>query len=147
MANIADTLSGLRGGEVNPLRPKFIRAKTPGASEVKSNYKATTSASTTRGTAVNPTSGTAIRLLSVNILTVSSTVAVFEVYFGTGAGITNNLASAVAIAVLDTDNIPEAFYNWPDGGGPIGDVDEVLSIRTQTDITTSGVIITHYREE
>ena len=118
-----------------------------GASEVKSHYHLTASDSTTRVTLITPTSGKKIRVISVSMLSFSSTLILFEVYFGTGANITSDASKVVAIGIFDRDLYANLFASWADGGGPVGAADEVLSFRTHIDVGVSGWVAVHYREE
>jgi prolyl-tRNA synthetase len=122
-------------------------AITLAASEVKAERGTTGGTSTTRVTVITPTSGKKIRVISLTMYSASSTVANFEVYFDTGANFASDTTKGIAIMRLkDTDERKFAL-SWPDGGGPIGAVDDVLSLRTSVDIAGNGVIMVHYREE
>ena len=118
-----------------------------GASEVKTARKRTVDNSTTRVTLITPTSGKKIRVTSVNVWTASATETTFEVYFGTGAEIATNFGSEIMDARLDTGVLNAFGMVWPDGGGPVGAADEVLSIRTDGNITILGSFLVVYREE
>lgn len=118
-----------------------------GASEVKTARKTTVSNSTTRVTMATPTSGKKIRILSVRSSSKSATATPFEIYFGTGANITTNAGKEVDNPNLDLTDQPNAFASWPDGAGPVGAADDVVSLRTEDDITTTGRVIVSYREE
>ena len=60
-------------------------AAMPGASEVKRAYKGSVSDSTTRVTIFTPTSGKKIRIISIDISTLTPTAALVEIYLGTAA--------------------------------------------------------------
>ncbi len=124
-----------------------VNAYADGASEIMTGYLRTATNSAVRATIATPASGKKIRLVSVGVYTLSATGTEFHVYFGTGSAITTNPSSAVALPLLDTDHNPAFFLSWPDGAGPVGAVDEVLSGRTGADITTNGWFLVHYREE
>ncbi len=136
-------------GMINLLGPLFTRAFKPGASEVKSILKLTASNSTTRATIITPTSGKRVRIISCAVTTSQGNPEHYEVYFGTGAGITNTLANAILLCVLSLTIGDHNFgQEWPDGGGPLGAVDEVVSIRTgDSNISALGKFTIHYREE
>ena len=119
----------------------------PGASEVKTVRLTTGATSTTVSTELTPTSGKKVRVISIDLVTDSATAANFEVYFGTGANITSNAGKEIVETRLDTDNVPFFTKTWPDGGGPVGAADDVVSIRTSADIGTGGFGILTYREE
>ncbi len=134
-------------GFINLLGPLFTRAFKPGASEVKAARLTTVSSSVTRATVFTPTSGKKVRIVSVQLANASTTGTIFWVYFDTGAAITTNPGKEIANAYLDLDTVPSWALSWPDGAGPVGDVDDVVSLRTNVDIATTGMIIVHYREE
>ncbi len=116
-------------------------------SEVKTLYVATSGTSTTKATAITPTTGKKVRLISVQAVSASATAANFEVYFSTGANITSTPAKAIFLANLDTDTRPYEGISWPAGCGPVGAVNDVVSIRTSADITTNGAFVFTYKEE
>ena len=134
-------------GFINLLGPLFTRAFRPGASEVKSVLKTTASNSTTRVTVLTPTSGKKVRIISCHARSGSTTGTGIEVYFATGATILTNAGKEIVETVLDITDMPSIFLVWPDGGGPVGAVDEVISLRTGADITNNVVVVIHYREE
>ena len=119
-----------------------------GASEVKATRGKTVGPSTTRLTALTPTSGKKVRIISVSLQLASGTVALFAVYFGTGATIATDVTKAID-EVHPLSNATQGGHHreWPDGAGPVGAVDDVVSIKTDTDITTNGFFMIHYREE
>lgn len=123
------------------------RAFKATASEVKAVRHKTATNSSTRATVLTPTSGKRIRVISVQISSSSTTIVLSEMYFDTGADITTNAGKEVVYYILDADPPQNFSLAWPDGGGPIGGVDEVLSYRTSADITTSHNVLVHYREE
>lgn len=118
-----------------------------GASEVIAVHYVGVNPSTTRATIATPTAGKKIRLLSVQLAMTSTVISRFEVYFGTGADITTTPAKAVLDVILDVDFWPSFFAAWPDGAGPVGAVDDVLSFRTSANTSTDARIIVLYREE
>jgi hypothetical protein len=123
-------------------------AAMPGASEVKSIIKATATDSSVRATAITPTSGKKVRIISVVMVSLSTTAVQFGIHFGTGATILTTPANAIALADLDRDApVPNAHQEWPDGAGPVGAADAVVSIRTSADIGSNGLVLIHYREE
>jgi len=122
-----------------------VSAATPGASEVKSLI-ATITSSTSRATMITPTSGTRVRVISASIYSDSATPTDAEIYFGTGSHIGVNTTTVIYETETDADNLPVPNITWPDGGGPVGAVDAVVSIRT-TDSVDFARFIMHYREE
>lgn len=124
------------------------RAFKAGASDVKSVRAVSVSDSTSRVTIITPTSGKRVRIISVSLAHRSTTAVLDEIYFGTGANIGTTPANAIFEAFLDIDTgANNAATTFPDGGGPIGDVDEVVSMVTSANITTNLTAIVHYREE
>jgi len=122
-----------------------VSAATVGASEVTSKWYENVS-STSRVTLITPTSGKKVRIISAEVLSTSSNLAALEVYFGTGANITTTAANAIYEATTDADHTPSSIGVWPDGGGPVGAVDEVVSIRANASVNSNRFIV-HYREE
>lgn len=125
----------------------YVNVKATGASEVKSLRAQTSAPSNTRATAITPTSGKKVRIISVECLNVSATGTRLELYFGTGTSIGINPTKAIVSPHLDVDFEPNYGQSWPDGGGPVGDAGEVVSIRTGADLGANSVCIIHYREE
>jgi len=119
----------------------------PGASDVKATRKLTVAASSTRVTLLTPTTGKKVRVLYVFLITESGTVTQFELYFGTGANIGTDVTKYVLESLLDLIDLPSIQVGFLDGGGPVGAVDEVVSMRTAADISSSGTFAILYREE
>lgn len=119
----------------------------PGASGVLTIRLLSVSDSTTRVTIITPTVGTRVRILSVRTKTQSTTGTNFETYFGTGANIGTTAANAIFEPRLDADLHFNDGQGWPDGGGPVGEVDEVVSARTTSNISGDGTWLIAYREE
>lgn len=73
-------------------------------------------------------------------------------YFGTGANLLTNPASAIFHAYLaaaevgDEVNNPSGSIVFPDGAGPIGAVGEIVSMRTSEDVSTGSTFTIVYRE-
>ena len=123
-----------------------VRVAPVGAGEVTSVYDRT-STSATRATVLTPTSGKKIRVVSVVIGFNSNTLTNIEVYFGTGANITTNAGKEVGYYTMDADAARAAsIQSWPDGGGPIGAADDVLSVRGDGANGTTAILVI-YREE
>ncbi len=124
-----------------------INAYRDGASEIKSVRKTTISDSTNRATVFTPTSGKKIRLVSIQVMTATATETLMEIYFGTGTTIATNAGKEV----INVGMVPDVLRNfamvWPDGGGPLGATNDVLSVRTSANISTAGYILSQYREE
>ena len=117
----------------------------PGASEVLS-VRLRAAASSTRATVLTPTSGKAIRIISIEVNYDNTSGLLIEVYFGTGANIGTNAGKEISEGVYDRDDFHNHRVSWPDGGGPVGAVDDVLSIRSTVATGNTGIIV-HYREE
>lgn len=118
----------------------------PGASEVKA-VRQTISNSSTVVTAATPTSGKKIRIISVIINYDSTTATAAEVYFDTGANIASDELKAIGEAFMLSPDNQTASFTWPDGAGPVGAVDDVLSVREGTAVTATLSFVIHYREE
>ena len=119
----------------------------PGASAVKVKVRRTASDSSTRATVITPSSGKKIRVIGVAVMSDTSSVNNHEVYFGTGANILSDTSKAIYMTGVDVDSHIATSQPFPDGGGPIGAADEVLSHRTGGNITTGHHTIITYREE
>ena len=122
-------------------------AAMPGASEVKSDRYTTASDSSVRATFLTPTSGKKIRITSIINNNSSATSAIIELYFGTGATLATDGTKAISQVRLDLTDQPSIVHAWPDGGGPVGATDDVVSIRTDADLTTNVRLVVQYREE
>ena len=128
-----------------------VAAATVGASEV-TTVRASRQSSTTVATIITPASGKRVRIISVNMSILDGANMEAEIYFGDGA----NIATTPANAIWDysmrrkTDNafaLVSDSFGWPDGGGPVGDVDEVVSHRAGISVSTTVYTIIHFREE
>ena len=115
---------------------------------VKTYYKATASDSTTKVTLVTPTSTKKIRVLSMQASSSSTAGALFEAFFHTGTDITTTPTNAIFASWLDADlNTGEAHMNWAGDAGPLGESDEVVSMRTSANVSSAGHFVIVYREE
>ena len=121
-------------------------AAMPGASEILS-VRQTISNSTTVATAATPTSGKKIRIISVIINYDSTSATAAEVYFDTGANIASDETKAIAEAFMVSPEFRQVSFVWPDGAGPVGAVDDVLSVREGTGVVATLSFVIHYREE
>ncbi len=122
----------------------YERNYPEGASEVKT-VRATNTSSTTRATALTPTSGKKVRVISVNIAFNGATSNGLEVYFGTGANI--GTTGGKEITEAHQAAIGPVFEAWPDGAGPVGAVDDVVSIRGTASVAEDVELTLVYREE
>ena len=119
-----------------------------GASEVTAQRSGTTSDSTTRATVFTPATGKKARIIAVSMFTTNTTAAAFEVYFGTGANISTDETKIIFEAWLDVDGVQSnAHIVFPNGDGPVGAVDDVVSIRTSANLGADGIVNVIYREE
>jgi hypothetical protein len=125
----------------------YINAKATGAGEVKATRYRSLAPSTTRQTIITPTSGTAVRIVAVSISHTIDTTALDQIYFGLGSSIAADPAKAIMQALLKITIEMNAFMAWPDGAGPVGAVDDVVSLITDVDVTTAVSGVIHYREE
>lgn len=124
----------------------YVNAKATDAGEVKTARDRIAS-STTRATLATPASGKKIRVLSIRIAFAGATGQSVEVYFGTGADITTTPGKEVDEARNAQANYTIPPMMWPDGGGPVGAADDVLSIRCALDIAETVQFLAVYREE
>ena len=114
---------------------------------IKTFFKNTASDSTSRATLVTPTSGKKIRVISIQCANSSAATAIFEVYFDTGTTIASDATKAIFVTMLLTGTQLHDGMVWSPGSGPLGDVNDVVSIRTSADVGTSGWFVIVYREE
>ena len=115
---------------------------------IKQTTVAVAATSATRHLLLTPTSGLAIRIISVQIVTRGLTTNPDRVgvYFGTGAAYTTTPANAIGEAVPGTTGA--SFIGpWHVGEGPIGAKDAVVSgiTETETELALRYTIV--YQEE
>jgi len=115
--------------------------------ETKTIFLATVSDSTDDVAIITPAAAKRVRVHSIFMNTASATAAQFEVYFGVAAAITTVPANAIAACTLDTDTQAFETVQFSDREGPLGDIGEVVSIRTSANITTNGNFTIVYHEE
>lgn len=125
----------------------LVRTLPHGVGEVQNIWKGLAGTSVDRATVVTPGSGLRIRVVSVAINDNGRDIdpGRVEVYFGTASVITNAVSKAVG--VYNPFGRGADVQGWPEGGGPIGDVDEVLSWRTLVEGDVKLSITVHWREE
>ena len=124
-----------------------VSPAVPGAGTVQGTRLAYVSNSTTRVTIITPGSGKKVRILSVGHAVNSTTLTINEVYFGTGANLNADESKVITAPWTDADLHFNVQMNWPDGAGPVGAADEVVSIRTSVNISGDGAVRIHWREE
>ena len=140
-----DRVRTLGGTSLDGLGQLSVSPAVPGAGVVANLY-VSISSTTTRQTFITPSSGKRIRIISASLAWDNSATALIGYYFGTGAAVATNPASAILAAQIDVDVNPYVSETWPDGSGPVGAVDEVVSGRAGSSAgSTYGVIV--YREE
>ena len=103
--------------------------------------------SVTRAAALTPTTGRRVRVISVSVLSDALTTAPGRVgvWFGTGAEYTTTVDNAIVGFAPGTTGFQS--QTWPDGDGPLGEVDEVVSWDTTTETETALFLTIVYREE
>ena len=104
--------------------------------------------SATRQTLLTPTTGLAVRIISVQIVTRGLTTNPDRVgvYFGTGAAYITTIANAIGEGVPGTTGA--SFIGpWHAGEGPIGAVNAVVSGITETETETTLRYTIVYQEE
>ena len=126
-------------------------AAIPGATAVFS-ARSTITSSTSRATLRTPASGLRIRIISINIEFVDAGNQIPEIYFGTGTNLDTTPANAIyrgASIPADATGVPHPTWHqsWPDGAGPVGAADAVLSIRCNTSSGAATGFTVHGREE
>ena len=126
-------------------RELYVRPSRRGASEVKTDFASHVSA--TKATKITPASGKKVRMIAIQCGTTDDTATNFEVYFGDGA----NIASVANTGILKIP-FPATIgerYNivWPDGAGPIGAANAVVSVRCDGAVSASILMTFQWREE
>ena len=109
--------------------------------------RVTKSSNTTRLALHAPATGKKIRVISAQMSFDHATALTGEIYFGTGANITTNTDKAVMQSLLDVADHPYVFASWAKGDGPVGGVNEDLSIRASASVAGILAFIIHFREE
>lgn len=100
-----------------------------------------------RETLVTPRKGYRLRLVRLQVIqTGADGRRTADVYFGTGTGLFTAPAKAVDLVVI-LNQSTASTRSWERGTGPIGLVDEVLSIRLAASGTTLHTAIVEYTEE
>lgn len=114
--------------------------------DVKSTVVTIGSTSNARATALTPTSGKAVRIISVEVSGKLSTAPDrVSIYFHTGSAYTTTPAKAIAQGFMGTTG--DFFRSWEVAKGPVGAVDDVVSWLTETETETGMELTIHYTEE
>jgi len=103
--------------------------------------------SVTRAAALTPSALRRVRVISVSTVSNGLTTAPGRVgvWFGTGAEYVTTADNAIVAFVPGTTGFQSMV--WPDGDGPLGEVDEVVSWNTTTETETALFLTIVYREE
>lgn len=142
-----DRLRTLGDVAVDGLGQLCTTPAVPGASVVTNIFFAY-GVDAQRKTIATPSAGTRIRIISMSILNSNVTGTSVEIYFGTGSSIGINPSKAAIDVRLEADIHPTETMVFPDGAGPVGAVDDVLSLRSQTILgANNGQVVIQYREE
>ena len=124
-----------------------VSAAVPGAGPLTALFT-NANPGTARATLITPTGGKRIRVVGViwsaRVSTASTDA---ELYFGTGAAITTTPAKAISTFTSHTSGAYSNSDNHPDGAGPVGAVDDVVSHRRTAASGDSINMIIFYREE
>lgn len=114
--------------------------------DIKSTVVTIGATSVNVATALTPTSGKAVRIVSVEVSGKLTTAPDrVGIYFGTGAAYTTTPANAISQGFMGTTG--GFFRSWEVGRGPVGDVDEVVSWITETETETGMELTIQYTEE
>lgn len=117
------------------------------AGEVQTLYKHLGAEGQARATLITPASGKKVRMVAVHVSWWGTGTAQYSVWFGT-ASFAANADKAIFVSLLDSTIGPLAeSLVWPDGGGPVGDADEVVSCRSPIEGSSSTVYMVQWREE
>ena len=118
----------------------------PGASDVKSIGIVVGATAVNRATVLTPSSGKKVRIISVEVAgSVTNAPDRVGIYFGTGAAYLTTAANVIAEGNIALDD--DFYRSWPDGGGPIGDADEVVSWISESECEATMDCTLQYREE
>jgi len=142
-----DRIRTLGAVSLNGLGQLSASPAVPGASVVKSLRLVAAASSTTRQTMITPTSGKRIRILSVWVVWPNTAGNDLNMYFGTGTTEDTTLTKIIFRARLSTNEDTNGSVQFPDGAGPVGAADEVLSVRNSISNSDNPQWAVHYREE
>ncbi len=118
----------------------------PGAGEVKMIAAAIGATSADRNTLLTPLSGKRVRVISVAVASNSAaTMDRISIWFGLGA----EYLTVPHRAIHEGNTTADGSFSivWPDGGGPLGLPDEVVSWTTETEADALINLTLVYREE
>lgn len=127
------------------------RRLTPGylddLTDTKFRFISDGSGSSSRTTLITPSTGRRLRVVRVAITQVNSDATHYaELYYGTGTDITTNSAKAIDFVKVPNEG-EGATRSWSRGTGPVGQKNEVLSLRWTIAPTSSHKIMVEYTEE
>lgn len=142
-----DPIRTLGDVALNGLGQLSVSLAIPGATVV-TNTDAVITNSATRATIVTPSAGRRVRVLGGCMTTNGATSKGTEVYFGTGASLPTDGAKGVFNGRIDVTDEQNNAFQFGDGSGPVGAVDEVLSVRCGTaDAGETVSFLVHTRDE
>ena len=138
------------------LRPRTARQDgqrrlTPGylvdLSDTKTTFDVGTSGSTSRITLLTPSTGMRLRIVRISVSQITTDGLHFlELFFGTATSLAGN--NNKAIDIIRVPDLGQAgTRTWARGTGPLGEKNEVLSIRWITSPATQHKTIIEYTEE
>ena len=143
-----DRIRTLGGTSLDGLGQLSTSGAIPGAGVVTTLLAIKTGTTTTRETIITPTSGKRVRIISCDCINNDGTITDgSEVYFGTGTNITTNPASAIFLFDGEVGGPRVLGRGWPDGAGPVGAVDAVVSLRGIGGTAANTKALINYREE
>lgn len=130
-------------GQVILLKPRdgeFIGRET------KTYYEVTATDSSVKVEFLPAVASRRIRVKTVYMANTDTGAANFEMYFGTGGNLGTNATKAIALMNLASNAVPTVTIPFGDNG-PLGGINEAISIRTSANITDKGIFIIVYNEE
>ena len=142
-ATALSTLDSLKLSNSDNLR---VTPAAHSAGEVKAIHY-TSAANSTVQTLVEPTAGKAIRVIAIIARYEVTSELFVDYYFDDGAQPTTTLANAIWQVSLLAGAYGSRSIVFPDGGGPVGAVDKVVSVKWSNSPGSSGKSILIYREE
>lgn len=117
------------------------------AGEVKTKFKHLLTETTSRADLIVPASGKKVRMVALHVSWWGSGTAQFSVWFGTTLFALSG-DKAIFASLLDSTIGPLSdSIVWPDGAGPVGEVDEVVSCRSPIEGSALTGYVPQWREE
>jgi hypothetical protein len=118
----------------------------PGAS-IPKIFNDVLNPTSTRATLITPTSGKKIRIISFNAMSKAGDFRKVRFYFGSGAAFDTSTTTGIGIVAGYSSLQGFAGMAFPDGAGPVGAVDAVVSWISDGSLAPEYDLVITYREE